>query len=50
MLAAQLFEEQIAPYRGELYRTALRLTHNRCDAEDLVQETPERACTRPADV
>ena len=38
-LSARLFDEEIAPYRNELYRAALKLTHERCDAEDLVQET-----------
>jgi RNA polymerase sigma-70 factor, ECF subfamily len=44
-LSDRQFEEEIAPYRGELYRAALRLTHEPCDAEDLVQETLTRAFT-----
>jgi RNA polymerase sigma-70 factor (ECF subfamily) len=44
-LSARLFEKEIAPYRGELYRAALRLTHEHCNAEDLVQETLAHAFT-----
>jgi len=38
------FDREAAPYRGQLYARALRMTHNREDAEDLVQETLVRAC------
>jgi RNA polymerase sigma-70 factor, ECF subfamily len=34
-----LFAEQALPYAGSLYSTALRMTRNEADAEDLVQET-----------
>jgi RNA polymerase sigma-70 factor (ECF subfamily) len=37
------FERDVAPVLGQLYRVALRLTHNPADAEDLVQETTTRA-------
>ena len=37
--AAESFAEQALPYGRHLYRAALRLTGNRADAEDLVQET-----------
>ncbi|MBC7931523.1 MAG: sigma-70 family RNA polymerase sigma factor [Rubrivivax sp.] len=33
------FEAEALPHIGELYRTAVRLTLNRTEAEDLVQET-----------
>jgi len=33
------FEEQVLPYMGQLYAAALRMTRNRSDAQDLVQET-----------
>ena len=33
------FEAQIAPLLDSMYRTALRMTKNSADAEDLVQET-----------
>lgn len=33
------FAEQAMQYAPQLYSTALRMTHNRSDAEDLVQET-----------
>jgi RNA polymerase sigma-70 factor, ECF subfamily len=38
------FDRETAPYRGQLYARALRMTRNREDAEDLVQETLARAC------
>ena len=37
--AAAVFADQALPYGRHLYRAALRLTGNRADAEDLVQET-----------
>ncbi|MBI4260521.1 MAG: sigma-70 family RNA polymerase sigma factor [Actinobacteria bacterium] len=37
------FEEQVLPFLPRLYSAALRLTRNRADAEDLVQETVLRA-------
>ncbi|MEM7341394.1 MAG: sigma-70 family RNA polymerase sigma factor [Actinomycetota bacterium] len=37
------FEDDICPYRRPLYSTAVRLTTNTSDAEDLVQETLFRA-------
>jgi len=37
------FERDVVPVLGQLYRVALRLTHNPADAEDLVQETTTRA-------
>ncbi|MDT5200109.1 MAG: polymerase sigma-70 factor, subfamily [Mycobacterium sp.] len=33
------FERDVIPLRAPLYRRALRMTHNRADAEDLVQDT-----------
>src|SRR3989442_7762970 len=36
---AARFEAEALGYIDSLYRTALRLTHNPADAEDLVQET-----------
>jgi RNA polymerase sigma-70 factor, ECF subfamily len=41
--AAERFTDQALPYSSQLYGTALRLTGNRADAEDLVQETYLRA-------
>ena len=38
------FDREVAPYRGQLYTRALRMTRSREDAEDLVQETMLRAC------
>jgi RNA polymerase sigma-70 factor (ECF subfamily) len=38
------FDRETAPYRGQLYARALRMTRNREDAEDLVQDTMVRAC------
>jgi RNA polymerase sigma-70 factor (ECF subfamily) len=40
---AARFERDALPYRSELYGTALRLTRNPVDAEDLVQDTLFRA-------
>jgi RNA polymerase sigma-70 factor (ECF subfamily) len=40
---ARLFEEQALPQTDGLYRTALRMTRNKADAEDLVQETMLKA-------
>jgi RNA polymerase sigma-70 factor (ECF subfamily) len=37
------FEEQALPFLGQLYGTALRLTRNPADAEEVVQETYLRA-------
>ena len=37
------FEDEAIPYMRRLYPTALRLTRNRCDAEDLLQETFAKA-------
>jgi RNA polymerase sigma-70 factor (ECF subfamily) len=37
------FEREAMPHRDQLYATALRLTRNPADAEDLVQETWLRA-------
>jgi RNA polymerase sigma-70 factor (ECF subfamily) len=37
------FEEVVLIHLDALYRTALRLTHNRAEAEDVVQETCLRA-------
>jgi len=39
------FEAQVRPYLGQLYPAALRMTRNRADAEDLVQDTLTKACT-----
>ena len=38
-----VFEADALPYLDQLYRTALRMTRNPTDAEDLVQETFVRA-------
>jgi RNA polymerase sigma-70 factor, ECF subfamily len=38
------FDREMAQYRSSLQARALRMTHNREDAEDLVQETLVRAC------
>jgi RNA polymerase sigma-70 factor (ECF subfamily) len=38
------FDRETAPYRGQLYSRALRMTRNTEDAEDLVQDTLMRAC------
>jgi len=37
------FERDVVPVLGQLYRVALRMTHNPADAEDLVQEVTTRA-------
>lgn len=37
------FEEEALQHLDALYRTALRMTHNRADAEDLVQDALVRA-------
>lgn len=39
----QLFHELVRRYERALYRTALAITHNPADAEDVVQETLLRA-------
>jgi RNA polymerase sigma-70 factor, ECF subfamily len=41
---ADRFEREALPYRGTLLQSAIRLTRNPHDAEDLVQETMARAC------
>jgi RNA polymerase sigma-70 factor (ECF subfamily) len=41
--AAALFERELGPCRRQLYPTALRMTGNSSDAEDLVQDTMTRA-------
>jgi RNA polymerase sigma-70 factor (ECF subfamily) len=38
------FDREMAPYRGQLYARALRMTRRHQDAEDLIQETLLRAC------
>jgi RNA polymerase sigma-70 factor (ECF subfamily) len=40
---AREFEQEALVHLDSLYRAALRLTHNRADAEDLVQETYVKA-------
>jgi RNA polymerase sigma-70 factor, ECF subfamily len=40
---ATRFEQQIMPLREPLYRHALRMCHNRADAEDLLQDTMVKA-------
>ena len=40
---AELFERDVVPVLGQLYPTALRMTCNPTDAEDLVQETTAKA-------
>lgn len=37
------FERDVAPYMSQLYPTALRMTRNHSDAEDLIQETFTKA-------
>jgi RNA polymerase sigma-70 factor, ECF subfamily len=37
------FERRVAPLIGDLYRQALRMTRHHVDAEDLVQDTLEKA-------
>jgi len=39
------FEAQVGPCLGQLYPAALRMTRNRADAEDLVQDTLTKAYT-----
>ncbi len=39
----EFFEREVMQHLDALYRTALRMTHNQQDAEDLVQETSLRA-------
>ncbi len=34
-----VFEQEVFPFRSQLYPAALRMTRNRADAEDLVQDT-----------
>jgi RNA polymerase sigma-70 factor, ECF subfamily len=43
---AARFEQDVLPYLDQLYPTALRMTHNPVDAEDLVQETFAKAYAR----
>src|SRR5450759_2976671 len=37
------FERDVLPFLGHLHRAAVGMTSNRCDAEDLVQDTLARA-------
>ncbi|SDH27293.1 RNA polymerase sigma-70 factor, ECF subfamily [Sinosporangium album] len=39
------FERDVVPVTGQLYASAMRLTRNTADAEDLVQETVTKAYT-----
>ncbi|GAA2849713.1 RNA polymerase sigma factor SigR [Streptosporangium fragile] len=39
------FERDVVPVTGQLYASAMRLTRNSADAEDLVQETVAKAFT-----
>jgi RNA polymerase sigma-70 factor, ECF subfamily len=39
----QRFEQDVAPFMGQLYPAALRMTRNPSDAEDLLQETFAKA-------
>ena len=41
------FEQEAIPHMRQLYAVALRLTRDRCDAEDLVQDTFARVLARP---
>jgi RNA polymerase sigma-70 factor, ECF subfamily len=41
--AAERFTGEALPFMGQLYGSALRMTHHPADAEDLVQETYARA-------
>jgi RNA polymerase sigma-70 factor, ECF subfamily len=40
------FEADAVPYMRQMFPAALRLTRDRCDAEDLIQETFARAYTK----
>lgn len=40
---SDVFEQEAIPYMRQMFPAALRLTRNRCDAEDLIQETFARA-------
>jgi RNA polymerase sigma-70 factor, ECF subfamily len=40
------FEAEAIPYMKQMFPAALRLTRDRCDAEDLIQETFARAYTK----
>ena len=46
----QKFASLVQPHFTALYRTAMRLTRRRADAEDLVQEVCLRACSRLDDL